>query len=192
MGAAHTCPKIEAPELIVVIDVDTGAKTIVTQTKPSDFPSHLRQKLQSSVQSVERHNIQTESIAQERCPKCGREEVRYTSVQMRSADEGSTNIYNCDCGHSYVTNPDLVSQLLCLQPTGGMKITEWWRLITFEMQQKLLYTYPMTPALKLKLRPQQPLELMRIQSRRSFHTRPCPKRQLRCPEPPSPRHEGNA
>jgi DNA-directed RNA polymerase I subunit RPA12 len=79
---------------------DTGSKTIVTETKPSDFPSHLRQKLQSSVQSVERHNIQTESIAQERCPKCGREEVRYTSVQMRSADEGSTNIYNCDCGHS--------------------------------------------------------------------------------------------
>ncbi|KAK0391225.1 hypothetical protein NLU13_0726 [Sarocladium strictum] len=83
---------------------DTGAKTIVTQTKPSDFPSHLRQKLQSSVQSVERHNIQTESIAQERCPKCGREEVRYTSVQMRSADEGSTNIYNCDCGHSWNEN----------------------------------------------------------------------------------------
>ncbi|KAL2208741.1 hypothetical protein CC79DRAFT_1366949 [Sarocladium strictum] len=83
---------------------DTGSKTIVTETKPSDFPSQLRQKLQSSVQSVERHNIQTDAIAQERCPKCGREEVRYTSVQMRGADEGSTNIYNCECGHSWNEN----------------------------------------------------------------------------------------
>lgn len=88
--------------MLTLCEIDTGSKTIITQTKPSDFPSHLRQKLQSNVQAVERHKIQTEAIAHERCPNCGREEVKYTSVQMRGADEGSTNIYNCDCGYSYV------------------------------------------------------------------------------------------
>ncbi|UNI21559.1 DNA-directed RNA polymerase I core subunit rpa12 [Purpureocillium takamizusanense] len=83
---------------------DTGSKTILTKSKPSDFPSFLRQKLQSSVQAVERHNIQTESVVQERCPKCGRDEVKYTSVQLRSADEGSTIIFTCDCGHSWNEN----------------------------------------------------------------------------------------
>ncbi|KAF4983070.1 hypothetical protein FZEAL_1438 [Fusarium zealandicum] len=83
---------------------DTGSKVTVTQTKPSDFPSFLRQKLQSSVQAVEKHNVQTESTVHERCPKCGREEVKYTTVQLRSADEGSTVIYNCECGNSWNEN----------------------------------------------------------------------------------------
>ncbi|KAL6923718.1 hypothetical protein ACHAPO_008026 [Fusarium lateritium] len=87
---------------------DTGSKVTITQTKPSDFPSFLRQKLQSSVQSVEKHNLQTESTAHETCPKCGREEVKYTTVQLRSADEGSTVIYSCECGNSYETrNPSI-------------------------------------------------------------------------------------
>ncbi|KAG8425126.1 DNA-directed RNA polymerase I core subunit rpa12 [Metarhizium acridum] len=83
---------------------DTGSKVIVTQSKPSDFPSFLRQKLQSNVQAVERHKLKTSSTVQERCPKCGREEVTYTNVQLRSADEGSTLIYNCECGHSWHEN----------------------------------------------------------------------------------------
>ncbi|UZP45569.1 hypothetical protein NXS19_013381 [Fusarium pseudograminearum] len=86
------------------IEVYTGSKVTVTQTKPSDFPSFLRQKLQSSVQSVEKHNLQTESTAHETCPKCGREEVKYTTVQLRSADEGSTVIYSCECGNSWNEN----------------------------------------------------------------------------------------
>ncbi|CAG7560216.1 uncharacterized protein FIESC28_01173 [Fusarium coffeatum] len=83
---------------------DTGSKVTVTQTKPSDFPSFLRQKLQSTVQSVVKHDVRTDSIAQETCPKCGREEVRYTTVQLRSADEGSTVMYNCECGHMWNEN----------------------------------------------------------------------------------------
>ncbi|KAH6607602.1 hypothetical protein Trco_003915 [Trichoderma cornu-damae] len=83
---------------------DTGAKIIVTKSKPSDFPSFLRQKLQSSVQAVERHTLNTESSVRERCPNCGREEVKYTTVQLRSADEGSTVIYNCECGYSWNEN----------------------------------------------------------------------------------------
>lgn len=61
----------------------------------------LRQKL-SIVQSVERHKIQTEAVVNETCEKCGRTEVKYSAVQLRSADEGSTIFYTCDCGHKYV------------------------------------------------------------------------------------------
>lgn len=84
----------------LILCIDTGSKVTIAQTKPSDFPSFLRQKLQSSVQAVEKHNVQTESTAFETCPKCGREEVKYTTVQLRGADEGSTVIYNCECGNS--------------------------------------------------------------------------------------------
>ncbi|KAK7444161.1 transcription factor S-II [Colletotrichum acutatum] len=83
------------------VDADTGAKTITTQTKPSDFPSQLRQKLQSNVQTVDRNNVNTEATIRETCPKCGAEEVRFTAVQLRSADEGSTIFFTCECGFKY-------------------------------------------------------------------------------------------
>lgn len=77
---------------------------MTTRTKPSDFPSALRQKL-SIVQTVERHKVQTERIdANTECPKCGKTGVRYSEVQQRSADEGSTIIYNCDCGERHETS----------------------------------------------------------------------------------------
>ncbi|KAL2015429.1 hypothetical protein VTK56DRAFT_5507 [Thermocarpiscus australiensis] len=79
-------------------------RTVTTRTKPSDFPSALRQKL-SIVQTVERHQVQTERIdANTDCPKCGKRGVRYSEVQQRSADEGSTIIYNCDCGERWTMN----------------------------------------------------------------------------------------
>jgi len=73
----------------------------MTKSKPSDFPSILRQRL-SSVQTVERHKVQTERIdANTDCPKCGVRGVRYSEVQQRSADEGSTILFNCVCGNRY-------------------------------------------------------------------------------------------
>lgn len=102
------------------LDVGTNKTTAVT--KPTDFPSMLRQKLHTSIQQVEKHNINTMARADERCPKCGAEEVRYTTLQLRSADEGSTVLYYCDCGHTYVktslwraTFSDLRNFLLTLQ-----------------------------------------------------------------------------
>lgn len=87
---------------------DHHSKVVLTRTKPSDFPSLLRQKL-SVVQTVERHKVQTERIdANTDCAKCGTRGIRYSEVQQRGADEGSTIVYNCDCGHKYDIPPYLV------------------------------------------------------------------------------------
>jgi hypothetical protein len=102
----------------------------VTKSKPSDFPSLLRQKL-STVQTVERHKVQTEAWISETCEKCGRKEVRFTSVQLRSADEGATNFYTCECGHKYVLASFTSTTVLLLtgMSPGGVKTTECrsWR-----------------------------------------------------------------
>lgn len=87
--------------LMLVVPIDTASKVVATQSKPSDFPSLLRQKL-SIVKTVERHKIQTEALANETCEKCGSNEVRFSAVQLRGADEGSTIFYTCACGHKYV------------------------------------------------------------------------------------------
>ncbi|KAI1814323.1 hypothetical protein GGS20DRAFT_416915 [Poronia punctata] len=82
---------------------DIASKTIITKSKPSDFPSLLRQKL-SIVQTIEKHKIETGALANETCDKCGRTEVRFSAVQQRGADEGSTIYYSCACGHKWTAN----------------------------------------------------------------------------------------
>lgn len=83
------------------ISQDAASNTIVTKSKPSDFPSYLRQKL-STTQTIKRHEVNTEATTTQTCPKCARTEVRFSAVQLRSADEGSTIFYTCDCGFKYV------------------------------------------------------------------------------------------
>ncbi|KAJ5653653.1 hypothetical protein N7490_000656 [Penicillium lividum] len=83
--------------------LDTIPQTIISESKPSAFPSALRAK-RSAVQELSAEDRRTEAIAQEQCPKCGRKEMFYTTVQLRSADEGSTVFYRCVCGHKETKN----------------------------------------------------------------------------------------
>jgi DNA-directed RNA polymerase I subunit RPA12 len=78
--------------------IDTSSKTVTTTSKPSAFPSLLRQQ-RSAVQTVERSDMNNEATIQMTCPECDRTEVRYYTLQLRSADEGSTVFYSCECGH---------------------------------------------------------------------------------------------
>lgn len=77
---------------------DTSSKTIITRSKPTAFPSALRAK-RSEVQTINEADMQTHAVISERCEKCGREEVRFYTQQLRSADEGSTVFYECECGN---------------------------------------------------------------------------------------------
>jgi len=84
--------------------VDTSAKVVVTRSKPSDLPSALRAK-RSEVQTITSEDVQQDATIRQTCEKCGQEEVRYYTQQLRSADEGSTVFYTCpSCGHKWNTN----------------------------------------------------------------------------------------
>ena len=84
---------------------DTSNPTLTTTSKPSAFPSTLRTKLRSDVQTVTEEQMQSDATIKQPCEKCGCEEVRYYTQQLRSADEGSTVFYTCpQCGHRWNTN----------------------------------------------------------------------------------------
>ncbi|KAF2275547.1 uncharacterized protein EI97DRAFT_459022 [Westerdykella ornata] len=82
---------------------DTSSKTIVTRSKPTAFPSSLRAK-RSEVQTLNEEDMQTHAFVDHRCDKCGRERVRFYTQQLRSADEGTTVFYVCECGNKWNAN----------------------------------------------------------------------------------------
>ncbi|KAF2148961.1 DNA-directed RNA polymeras-like protein I subunit [Myriangium duriaei CBS 260.36] len=82
---------------------DTSEKTIVTRSKPSAFPSSLRAK-RSEIQTAPEGESESYPRTQVPCSKCGREEVGFYEMQLRSADEGSTIFYVCDCGNRWNEN----------------------------------------------------------------------------------------
>jgi len=56
-------------------------------------------------------NIPTEAVAaeqatiKEKCPNCGNDEMNFHTLQLRSADEGSTVFYDCPkCGYKFSQN----------------------------------------------------------------------------------------
>ncbi|RVX70736.1 hypothetical protein B0A52_05387 [Exophiala mesophila] len=82
---------------------DTSTKVITSKSKPSAFPSALRAK-HSEVQAFDAENLQVEAVISKDCPDCGRTEMFYHTKQLRSADEGTTVFYRCECGYKETQN----------------------------------------------------------------------------------------
>ncbi|PWN44006.1 putative RPA12-13.7 kd subunit of DNA-directed RNA polymerase I [Ceraceosorus guamensis] len=81
--------------------------SIVTKSAPNAFPSALRQKrtLVHSVDPAEAGKRAEDATIKEKCPNCGNEEMRFHTLQMRSADEGSTIFYTCPrCAYKFSQN----------------------------------------------------------------------------------------
>ncbi|EHK41017.1 hypothetical protein TRIATDRAFT_31399 [Trichoderma atroviride IMI 206040] len=75
---------------------------ISTTSSTNNFPSELRRKRQTTQQLPSLASVDTWPTTRETCPKCGAKEVRYTTLQLRSADEGTTLFYYCsDCSERY-------------------------------------------------------------------------------------------
>lgn len=103
---------------------DNSSKVIVTTSKPGAFPSPLSLKHHSQVQAVDPENIRTDATIKETCPNCGRDEVRYYTQQLRSADEGSTVFYNCECGHKYATSIESSPYSCLITSIDGLQTTK--------------------------------------------------------------------
>lgn len=103
---------------------DTSSKVIVTRSKPTAFPSVLRAK-RSEVQTITEADMQTRALIRQPCEKCGREEVRFHEKQLRSADEGSTIFYECECGHKYAHPVQRVLPLADHYRPDGIPTIEW-------------------------------------------------------------------
>ena len=79
---------------------------IVTRSAPGAFPSLLKQK-RSVVQVTAPADQEKNGRAtiQEKCAKCGNETMTFHTMQLRSADEGSTVFYECPrCAYTFSTN----------------------------------------------------------------------------------------
>lgn len=159
--------------------VDTSSKTIITRSNPADFPSAVRQQL-SNIQTVVHSELQHEASINITCSKCGRKEVKYSQVQLRSADEGSTIFYNCECGHKYV--------LVCGKMKSANGMADGLR--TINSYENIIYKticdtcvgpstlVPCTQAqlgvsMTSQLKPLRPLESEHTQSVPTFQTGPC-------------------
>ena len=99
---------------------------MTSTSKPTSFPSKLRDKLSGDVQAVDESAKDNEQLANEACEKCGGNEVRFHTLQLRSADEGSTVFYTCHtCGHKYehIGQEPLSEVMLIIVITGGTRTT---------------------------------------------------------------------
>lgn len=80
----------DKPELIKIMDrynFKVTDKTTVEEIEKFFFPSeNPRRKLNTMF----------------KCRKCGSNNVRYREEQLRSADEGATFTFTCECGHSWI------------------------------------------------------------------------------------------
>ncbi|KFH47165.1 DNA-directed RNA polymerase I subunit-like protein [Hapsidospora chrysogenum ATCC 11550] len=67
----------------------------VSNSSTNTFPSELRDRRGVVKRAKPAHSADTWSTIDVKCPKCHANKVRYTTLQLRSADEGSTVFYSC-------------------------------------------------------------------------------------------------
>ncbi|KAJ3998854.1 DNA-directed RNA polymerase I kDa polypeptide [Lentinula boryana] len=76
---------------------------ITTRSHPDAFPSALRQKRKTQTKTHDSDNLG--DLVSEKCPECSHSEAYSKSLQLRSADEGSTVFYTCaSCKHGWRVN----------------------------------------------------------------------------------------
>eukprot|EP01086_Lenisia_limosa_P014389 TRINITY_DN44828_c0_g1_i1.p1 TRINITY_DN44828_c0_g1~~TRINITY_DN44828_c0_g1_i1.p1 ORF type:complete len:120 (+),score=24.84 TRINITY_DN44828_c0_g1_i1:162-521(+) len=79
---------------------------IIKKIKPTVTTLDIKHSFQTNF-IVEDEKTKSRAIVKEPCPKCGHEEARYYTLQLRSVDEGATVFYECDnssCGQKWSVN----------------------------------------------------------------------------------------
>lgn len=68
-------------------------------SKSNNFPSFLRDKLTSKTQRLTSKDFENTRIIERECPECQSKVMTWSEAQLRSADEGTTIFYRCECGY---------------------------------------------------------------------------------------------
>ncbi|KAI5848370.1 transcription factor S-II-domain-containing protein [Tricharina praecox] len=90
-------------EMCHSVTTDDATQSTTTQSTAAAFPSSLRLK-RSAVQTIAPEDLHTEAKISQVCPECSSPEMWFYTLQLRSADEGATVFYRCECGHRFNTN----------------------------------------------------------------------------------------
>ena len=82
--------------------VELGVEEVVTRSAPTPKPTWIED---DDEKIDDPSNIERNAIISEICPKCGNPEMYFYTMQLRSADEGSTVFYECPaCNHKFNLN----------------------------------------------------------------------------------------
>lgn len=78
---------------------------IVTKSSENAFPSRLKLKKSLVKTTLSSEEVEKGAIIKEKCPQCGHNEMKYYTLQLRSADEGATVFYSCtECDYRFKVN----------------------------------------------------------------------------------------
>ncbi|ODV91232.1 hypothetical protein CANCADRAFT_121657 [Tortispora caseinolytica NRRL Y-17796] len=85
-----------------------GNLSVTSQSTPNAFPSSLRTKksvVHAAAAKMAAGKQDDGATIKEKCPQCGYDEMKYQTLQLRSADEGATVFYSCiKCNYKFRTN----------------------------------------------------------------------------------------
>lgn len=79
---------------------DLAKLEVVTQSSEKPVQAWLKQEM-----GAQEDQGRARAKVDEECPSCGHKGLYFYTMQLRSADEGSTVFYECDeCGHKFSVN----------------------------------------------------------------------------------------
>lgn len=93
-----TLSRNDSPTMVICRCLDIGQVKVQTEGRPRPLQDWLKKINYAKVQKKD-------ATVEEECPKCGHEKATFTTVQLRSVDEGSTVFYKCmKCSHHWSEN----------------------------------------------------------------------------------------
>lgn len=86
-------------ETILELEPSDTVACLRCRTKNKVDPSAVKTTVKEYSRHAQRNTKAKGARIRQQCPGCLGEEMYYNVLQLRSADEGQTVLYECDCGY---------------------------------------------------------------------------------------------